>query len=381
VIKVFLKRVVFFSLLFLVEVTLAAYHSLPRVDKVISAVLMSADSGQILFEQNANHRVNPGSLTQLMTLELAIEALDKGDVNLDTMIKLPKDIKSVKGREVFSYSDKKVKFYYLIESIAIASAIDACSAIAHYLGGSRSGFIELANKKAKALKLHSTIIGDSCGCIEDVNQQYTTAHDMAQLAYYHITRHPELLTLYSKSYFSFKGTHYRNKNYLLDYGEHIDGLKCAQINDRTFHLITTGSWNGARYIAIIMGAKSRKMAAYYAVKLLYQGFTTFENVRLFEKGERIAEAKVWKGKVDHISLVHGHRVIVTVPKGTRQNLIMNEKISKVLVAPVSKNEKVGKLDIVLEEDIIKSVDLYSSQKIERAHLFKRMWHSFLLTFR
>jgi len=354
---------------------------MPRVDKVISAVLMSADSGQILFEQNANHRVNPGSLIQLMTLELAMEALDKADVNLDTMIKQPKDIQSVIGREVFSYSDEKVKFYYLLESIAIANASDACIAIANYLGGSKSGFIDLANKKAKELKLHSTIIGDSCGGIKDTNQQYTTAHDMAQLAYYHIKRHPELLTLYSKPYFSFKGTHYKNKNYILDYDERADGLKCAQINDRTFHLVSSGSWEDERYIAIIMGAKNRRMSAYYAVKLLYQGFMNFENLCLFEEGEKIADAKVWKGKVDEIHLVPEHKVIVTVPKGTEQDLSFNKKIVNLITAPIYKNEKVGKLDIMLGEDMVKSINLLSSQKVERAHLFKRMWHSFLLKFR
>ena len=380
-IKIFLKCSLFFLLVFLTKATVVSYYSLPRLDRVTSAVLISADSGQILFEQNTNHRVNPGTLIQLMTIELAINALDEGDVNLDTMIKLPKDIQHMETKKVFSYSGERVKFYNLLESIAIVSAGDACFAIAHYLGGSRNSFIDLMNRRAKELKLHSTLIGDSCGSIEDTTRQYTTAHDMAQLAYYHITRHPELLTLYSKSYFSLKGTHYRNKNYLLDYDEHIDGLKCAQLNERTFHIITTGSWNGARYIAVIMGAKSRKMAAYYAVKLLYQGFTIFENVRLFEKGESVADVRVWKGKVDRISLVTGHRVIVTVPKGKRQNLIMNEKISKLLVAPINKNKKVGELDIVLEEDIIKSIDLYPSQKIERGHLFKRMWHSFLLKFR
>ena len=382
VIKVFLQYSLFFLLVCSTGVALATHNLLPRLDKVTSAVLMSVDSGQILFEQNAHHRVNPGSLIQLMTLELAIEALDKGTVNLDTMIKLPEDIQHVKKRKVFSYSCEKVKFYNLLESVAIVSASDACIAIANYLGGSRSGFIDLMNKRAKDLGLFSTLIGDSCGCIEDTTQQYTTAHDMAQLAYYHIKQHQELLTLYSKPYFSFKGTHYRNKNYLLEYdNERIDGLKGTQINDRTYHIIATGSWDDARYIAIIMGAKSRKMSAYYALKLLYQGFLTFENACLFKKGEEVADAKVWKGEIDTIPLVPNNKVIVTIPKGKGQDLSFNKKIPSLITAPINKNEKLGKLDVMLGEDVIKSIDLFPLQKIERAHFFKRMWHSLLLVFK
>ena len=198
VIKIFLQSALFFLLICFSEVALATYDYLPRLDRVTSAVLMSADSGQILFEQNANHRVNPGSLIQLMTLELAIEALDKGSVHLDTMIKLSEDVQHVKGRNVLTPSYEEVKFYSLIESIAIVSANDACIAIANQLGGSRSRFIDRMNKRAKELNLHSTLIGDSCGCIENTTQQYTTAYDMARLAYYHIKRHRELLTLYPK---------------------------------------------------------------------------------------------------------------------------------------------------------------------------------------
>lgn len=381
VIKVFLKCLVFLSSLFLIETTFASNYSLPRLERITSAVLMSADSGQIIFEQNTHHRVNPGALIQLMTLELTIEALDRGVVSLETMIEISKDTQDVKGRKVFSYSGQKVKLYNLLESIAIVSAGDACVAIANHLGGSRNGFVELMNEKAKELGLSSTLIGDSCGCIKDTNQQYTTAHDMAQLAFYHIKRHPELLTLYPKSYFSFKGTHYKNKNYLLDYGEFIDGLRYAQINDRTFHLVATGSRNEARYIAIIMGAKTMKMSAYYALKLLYQGFMNFENVKLFEKGENIAEVRVWKGKLDHIFLVPGHSVIVTLPKGMTQDIVMEKEIIKVLSAPINKNEKVGKLNLVLGEDIIKSIDLFPSQNIEKAYFFKRLWHSILQKFK
>ena len=380
--KVFLRCLVFFSSLFLIEATFASNYSLPRLEGITSAVLMSANSGQILFEQNAYHRVNPGDLIQLMTLELAIEDLDRGVVSLETMIELSKDTQDVKGRRVFSHSGEKVKFYHLLESVAIISADDACIAIANHLGGSRNGFVELMNEKAKELGLSSTLIGDSCGCIEDTNQQYTTAHDMLQLAYYHIKRHPELLTLYSKSHFSFKGTHYRNKNYLLEYdNEYVDGLKGTQINERTYHLVATGSWDEARYIAIIVGAKTRKMAAYYALKLLYQGFAFFENVRLFEKGEEIAEYKVWKGESDYISLIPMHRVIVTVPKGKAQEISLNKIIPNLITAPIKKNEKLGKLDIVLREDVIKSIDLFPSQKMEQAHLFKRMWHNLLLKFK
>lgn len=379
--QVFLQFALFFLLVCSREVTAATYDSLPRLDRITSAVLMSADSGQILFEQNANHRVNPGSLIQLMTLELAMEALQMGSVHLDTTIKLPEDIQQVKGRNVFVPPYENVKFHDLLESIAIVGANDACMAIAHQLAGSVSGFINRMNKKANELNLHSTRIGDSCGCIKDTNKQYTTAHDIAQLAYYHMKRHPEWLPLYSKSYFSFGGIHYKNNNDLPDYDERINALKDARINNKTFHLVSTGHWNDERYLAVIMGAKTKNMAAHLALKLLNQGFVTFENVCLFEKGDKIDEAEVWKGNVDHIPLVSRHNAIVTIPKGKKDSISFHKSIAKVITAPFGKNEKVGTLDILLNEASIKSIDIYPSHKIEKAHLLKRIWHSLLLAFK
>lgn len=363
------------------EVAAAVYDSLPRLEKITSAVLMSADSGQILFEQNAHHRVNPGSLVQLMTLELAMESLQKGSVHLDTAIKLPENIPHGKGRSVFVPSYETVTFQYLLESIAIVSANDACMAIANRLGGSVSEFIDRMNKKANELNLHSTWIGDSCGRIKDTNKQYTTAHDMAQLAYYHINRHPEWLALYTKSYFNFRGIHYKNRNCLLNYDDRIDGLKYAKINNHTFHTLSTASWTDERYIAVILGAKSKNMALHHTRKLLNQGFLTFENVCLYEKGDTIDEAAVWKGNVDQIPLVSRQKVIVTIPKGRGHSLSFHKSISKVMMAPVGKNEKVGTLDILLNEHRIKSIEIFPSHNIEEAHILKRIWHSLLLAFK
>jgi D-alanyl-D-alanine carboxypeptidase (penicillin-binding protein 5/6) len=295
------------------------------------------------------------------------------------MIQLPQDTQHMKG--VFLYTGQKVKLFHLLESIAVVNAHDACIAIADHLGDPRDNFIELMNERATRLGLSSTWIGDSCGRIEDTNLQHSTAKDMAQLAYYHIKKHPELLALYPESYFSFKGTHYKNKNYLLDYDELIDGLKCAQLNDRTFHLITTGARGDARYIAVIMGAKSKKKSANHAVKLLYQGFVNFEKVTLFNQGDEITKARVWKGKRDYISLVSRQNVIVTVPKNMRHNIRVKEKTVNRLYAPVTTNEKVGTLQIALREDVVKNIDLFPSLDVKRALFLKQFWHSIILMFK
>jgi D-alanyl-D-alanine carboxypeptidase (penicillin-binding protein 5/6) len=366
-------------LIFLTVDTLASSLSLPRVERVTSAVLMSADSGQIVFEQNADHRVNPGALIQLMTLELVMEALEEGSITFDTTIQLPHDAQHVK--KVFYSSGQKVKLFYLLESIAVVNAHDACIAVADHLADSRNDFIELMNEKAKQLGLSSTLIGDTCGRLKDTNRQHSTAKDMAQLAYYHIKKHPELSALYPESHFSFKGTHYKNRNYLLDYDEHIDGLKCAQLNDRTFHLIATCTRGDARYLAVITGAKSRKKSANQAVKLLYQGFTNFENVTLFDQGDEIAKTRIWKGKIDYIPLVSRQSVIVTVPKNMRHNISAKKKTVSRLYAPVTTDEKVGTLQVALREEVVKNIDLYPSLGVQRAHFFKQIWHSIILMFK
>jgi D-alanyl-D-alanine carboxypeptidase (penicillin-binding protein 5/6) len=253
--------------------------------------------------------------------------------------------------------------------------------VANYLADSREIFVRRMNGKALSLGLSSTIIDSSYGNTQDnTTYQCTTALDMAKLANFHIKNHPEILKIYSKPFFSYEGIHYKNKNVLLDADEHIDGLKYAKINDASYHTITTGKWHNGRYIVVIMGANSKKIAKQRASVLLARGFMNFENVCLFKKGEVITACQVLKGERSVIPLITRKNIIVTIPKGTRKKLEYKHIIEEAITAPVTLDRALGTLTIALDGKTVKVVKLFPSHQIEKAHFFKRIWQSIIHTF-
>jgi D-alanyl-D-alanine carboxypeptidase (penicillin-binding protein 5/6) len=381
--KTFLQNIVsvLITLLF-IEYTHASY-GLPRLQEITSAVLMSVDSGQILYAQNENHRVEPGDLIQIMTLELAYDALEKGIITPNAVVAVPNEEENAENsiRKVFTVTKQKVPYLTVLNAIAIVNAHDACIMAANYLADSREIFARRMNGKALSLGLSSTLIDTSYGTAQDsTTYQCTTALDMAKLANFHIKNHPELLEIYSKPFFSYEGVHYKNKNFLLDADEHIDGLKYAKINDVTYHTITTGKWHNGRYIVVIMGANSKKIAKQRASVLLARGFMNFENVCLFKKGEVITACQVLKGERSVIPLVSKKNIMVTIPKGTRKKLEYKHIIEEAITAPVTLDRALGTLTIALDGKTVKVIKLFPSHQIEKAHFFKRIWQSIIHTF-
>jgi D-alanyl-D-alanine carboxypeptidase (penicillin-binding protein 5/6) len=180
--------------------------------------------------------------------------------------------------------------------------------------------------------------------------------------------------------FEFAGINQFNRNDLLWRDEDVDGLKTGHTQGSGFHMVATAKKVNQRFIAVVMGAGSEASREKETYRLLEHGFRNFSTVTLFEKGERLKEVRVWKGKVNRLNLMAARSGIVTVPKREKESISSSLQIQTTILAPVQEREKMGKAIIEGDGKILKEVDLLAEREVPMAGFLKRIWHSVLLFF-
>lgn len=220
-----------------------------------SAVLLDALSGQTLFEQNAGEKLAPASLVKLMTLYIAYDAIKMGLVKIDDGVLISKKAWATQGSKMFVQVGTRVELLTLLQGIASVSGNDACIAVAEHIAGMEEAFVPKMNEKARQLGMNNTNFVNVSGL--PAEDQYSTAADIATLAYHYLADHPEALPIHSITTFTFSGITQHNRNGLLLLNEGVDGLKTGWISDdEGFHLVATALRNGQRFISVVMGAKT-----------------------------------------------------------------------------------------------------------------------------
>ena len=344
---------------------------------VKAAALINVHSGQFVFEQDADEQIPPASLTKLMTLHLALDAVDNGYVTLEDRIPVSKKAWKTGGSKMFLRVDTEVSMEKLLTGIAVVSGNDACVAVAEYIAGVEDVFVQKMNAKAAAIGLAKTLFRNSHGLPQE--GQLTTAHDMALLAYDYMKSHPEALKYHGIKEMTFNKITQRNRNGLLwlDYG--IDGLKTGWFSRAGYHIIATASRSGDRFIAVVMGDKSEAQRENTALKMLNYGFRNFKTIRIPDE-KTGARVSVWKGSAGEVALGTSRDLYITLPLDSQGEMYVEKDIPQRIFAPVEKNQDVGKLRIVFENRVVKSVPLVTREPVARAGFAKRTIHALLLSF-
>jgi len=344
-----------------------------------AAVLFDALSGQVVCEQKGQERIAPASLLKILTLYLAFDDLKKGTIKLSDQVLVSKRAWTTEGSKMFIEAGTRVELQKLIEGVAAVSGNDACVALAEYIAGAEETFVTRMNEKARSLGLVNSQFRNVNGL--DAEGQYTTALDIGTIACHYIKEHPEALRIHSIKEFTYSGITQRNRNGLLWLDEGVDGLKTGWINHNGgFHLIATAKKGDQRFIAVVMGAKNRRIRENEALKLLNYGFKNFSSVTLFPSGVPVATVSVWKGKVNQVSLIPDGTAVFTVPKGEEQSLSLRKDIPTKVFAPVKKGEKMGGLEVIRQGEVIKKVDLIAQDEVPRARIITLFMHMLVLSF-
>ena len=332
-------------------------------------LLLDSKSGQVLAEKGIDEKVNPASITKMMTSYVIADSLKKGRISLDDEVFISENAYKAEGSRTFVEINTRVKIMDLIRGLVIQSGNDAAIALAEHLAGSEDAFVQTMNSYAKELGMQNTSYANSTGFTDD--NHYTTARDIAILSKALINNHPEHYAIYKEKEFSYNGIKQNNRNNLLWRDDAIDGIKTGHTEAAGYCLAASAVKKNMRLISVVLGTNSSNARINASQTLLNYGFSFYEAQTLYTPDKEILQQKIWKAEEDTVSLRVNEPVHVTIPRGRYQDLKISSNISSQIIAPVSQTTSLGTLDISLDGVTIASAKLYPAQNIAEAGFFKR----------
>lgn len=357
----------------------------PNIDAE-AYILIDANSGEVLAEQNADARRDPASLTKMMTSYVVGKAIEAKRISDSDMVLVGKNAWAtgnpvLKGSSLmFLKPGDMVSVADLNKGIIIQSGNDACIAIAEHIAGSQNSFVDLMNNYAEQLGLTQTRFGTVHGL--DADGQYTTARDMAFLGRALIHDLPNEYAIYKQKEYVFNNIKQMNRNGLLwDSTLSVDGIKTGHTNLAGYNLVASAVDGNTRLISAVLGGRTFKGREEESKKLLVWGFRSFETANPVKIGQPLAEETIWYGEQNHIKIGAPDGVFLTVPKGQAANVQLRYKLDdKYLTAPLAQNVKVGSMQFVLNNTVIAEKPLLTLEPVEEAGFFSRIWDFIKLTF-
>ncbi len=342
-------------------------------------LLMEADSGKILAEKAMNERLDPASLTKIMTLYLTFEALQNGQVNLDDKVTISKKAWRMKGSLMFLEVGTTVTLEQLIEGVIVASGNDASVALAEYIAGTEPTFVQMMNQTAAQLGMKSTHYMDATGLPNA--EHYTTAYDLGLLTRAIIYRFPNYYNYFKQKWLRYNNIKQPNRNRLLWRDPSVDGLKTGHTNAAGYCLIASAKRDNRRLISIIMGANSDAGRVQQSQALLNYGFRFYKTYSLFNTDEVVTQDRIWLGKRKQMDFGVAKNLSVTIPNGQYSHLSAAIHLDKPLSAPIKKGQRCGQLNIMLDDKIITTTALVALQDNPKGNFFSRTWDHLMMYFK
>lgn len=336
-------------------------------------------SGQTLAEQAADARVEPASLTKLMTAYLVFTALKEGRLRPEQTLPVSERAWRAEGSRMFLDPRQPAKVDDLLKGVIVQSGNDACIVLAEAIAGSEEGFAAMMNAMAKRLGMHNTHFVNSTGLPHP--QHYSTARDLTRLAAALIRDYPNYYTYYAIKEFTYNGITQPNRNRLLWLDPNVDGVKTGHTASAGYCLIASARRGERRLLSVVLGARSDNARAMESQRLLNYGFQAFDTVRLYKANQAVTRVKVYKGRQADVGLGFGQDFYVTVPRGAGERIRAQLITQQPLLAPVTRGQQLGTLRLTLDGRPIGDHPLRALDNVAVAGLLGRIWDSILLWFR
>ena len=316
-----------------------------------SWVLMDYATGQILADTAADDRVEPASITKVMTAYVVSAELAAGKIKLDDQVFISENAwrgggAGTDGSTSFLALNSKVLLKDLLYGMIIQSGNDAAIALAEHVAGSEQTFAELMNQYAQKLGMTGTHYVNASG-LPDANH-YSTAHDIALLARATIHDYPDEYKIYAIKEFEWNGITQHNRNTLLWRDASVDGIKTGHTKEAGFCLTTSAKRGDQRLVAVVMGVASDKQRADDNQTLLNYGFRFFETHKLYDGSKALATPELWKGAQNTMPVGVAEDVVVTMPRGRYNDLKATMEVPGRLIAPYTKGQKIGTVKVALD---------------------------------
>jgi serine-type D-Ala-D-Ala carboxypeptidase (penicillin-binding protein 5/6) len=353
----------------------------PKVDITsTAAVMIEGSTGTIIFDKNKDERLRPASITKIMTLLLIFEAIDAGQISLTDEVSVSEHAASMGGSQVFLEPNETQTVDTMIKCISIASANDACVAMAELIGGSEEEFVARMNQRAKELGMLNTNFVNSCGL--DTDNHYSSAYDIALMSKELITKHPKIskyATVWMDTivHTTKKGqTEFglTNTNKLVKFYSGITGLKTGSTGLAKYCLSATAKRNNMDLIAVILAAPDTKTRFMEASKLLNYGFANYSIYKDDASDISLEPVKVKKGRDDSVQGQVGGEFSYLCTKGKTSDLIRKEVVlSEELQAPVAQNDKIGEIVYYYDDEEIGRIPILASDTVDKAKFKDYIW--------
>lgn len=360
--------------------SLAAPAPLPAPPSVgaESYVLMDHLTGRLLVSKNPDQRVEPASITKIMTTYAVFKELESGEIGLDEEVVVSENAWRTPGSRMFIEVGTKVSVRDLLMGIIVQSGNDASVALAEHVAGSEQAFAGLMNHYAEQLGMDDTRFANATG-LPDENH-YTTARDIAVLSRALIEEFPDYYSWFADKEFTYNDIRQHNRNNLLWRDPAVDGLKTGHTESAGYCLAASARRDGMRLISVVMGADSEKSRTDDSQALLNYGFRFYESHRVYAAGEPLDRFTVWKGERDLVPTGLESPLYVTIPRGRYDELDANMELSARLMAPIRKGQRLGQLTISLDDEVLARKPLVALEDVDVGGWWTRFTHSIQLWF-
>ncbi len=369
------KKLLIFIILNLL-VSTSSYSNLEV--KARTAILQDYHSGEILYEKDPDRSIYPASMTKIMTTIIAFDLIKSGDLSLeDRFIVSEKAWRlSTSGySSMFIMVGDEVSVENLLHGIITASGNDACIVLAEGIAGTEEEFAIIMTSKAKELGMDNTNFTNSSGINDPEN--YSTVRDILKMSRYLIKEHPEFYKWFSRKEFTWYRTGgdpitQGNRNPLLYKNIGADGIKTGYLAVEKYSLASSIERKGRRLIAVGSGFETKSSRSRESSKLLTYGLTNFDLVEIVKKNEPIEKIDVWLGKKQQVDVHIKQDIYKTIKKAKKKLLKVALKYEGPIEAPIKKDQIVGKLRVVYDQELIGEYDLLASNKVEKVNVFTRL---------
>lgn len=357
----------------------------PPVVDAKSWLLLDMNSQQTLTESYADDRLEPASLTKLMTAYLTFSAIKQGTLQLDQPITISENAWRTGGSKMFIKVGTQVKVEDLIKGMIVQSGNDACVALAEAISGSEENFAQMMNREAQRLGMAASQFKNSTGLPNP--EHFTTARDLAKLTTALINDFPEFYKkYYSIKEFTYNNIKQPNRNRLLWIDNTVDGVKTGHTDNAGYCLISSAVRDNRRLLSVLLGAKSMNARTTESAKLLNWGYASYDYVELVPANKVLSTLKVWKGEKNEITAKTNSAVRLVIPKGyagkIQQNFIPitgdeNNQGEK-LVAPIAKGQVLGKIIVTVDNKLFEEIPVVADEEISAGSLWRRIVDTILM---
>lgn len=353
--------------------------TIPAPDLSVSSWLtLDANSGQIISAMNPKVKIEPASLTKLMTAYIIFDAIESGQLGLDQEIHISENAWRTEGSRMFVKPNSQVTVDDLLKGVIIQSGNDATVALAEGLSGSEQAFVTLMNEEAARQGLEDTNFENSSGLPGETH--LTTAYDLAILSKNLINDFPQYLHYYSQKEYTYNDIKQNNRNRLLWTDNTVDGLKTGHTSSAGYCLVATAVRDDRRVISVLTGANGDSARTENSLKLLNWSFQNFETVKLFDAETPVTTARVWQGTEETVGLGTSKPVYITVPRGKTKEIESIADYTQPLIAPQTKGSSAGYVHFSLGNNTLKQQPLHILSDVNEAGFFGRIFDKVRLMF-